>query len=961
MPPISQFGLGCAAMDSNSLRLVDLISSDGKLAPGLVPVSKIGMEKTALCVDEQAALQAAKFFGNINYIFFRRFSDGRSSQVSAYVVDNSDERLDEKALAELHQQVWLYGMAPLLYVARPGRIDILTCARKADFWGDRGSRYKPVDVIRTTDLITKELQNYSSLRLADGTFWEEPRNRVLTDYAQAAHQLLIRAVVEADIELDGKNNPVKRRLLLLMILIKYLEDRRVFPNDWFDQFHKGAKRFFDVLKGGYPEEVYKLLDSLELRFNGDIFVLPQQQKLTKEILKTFAILVEARTLKKQRYLWDQYSFEHLPVEIISHLYQRFVQGGHGAVYTPPFLASLLLDYAMPYSELTGQERVIDPACGSGVFLVGAFRRLINVWRSRNKWQRPEVGMLKELVRQKIYGIEIDKGAIDLTAFSLSLAICDALQPNVIWEHLKFDSFRNSNLFERDFFGLLQDSQKGEPSIFNEGFDIVIGNPPFKSELSPEGKAVNQIAQREDTSRGTLPDNQMAYLFLEQALKVLSPGGRVCLIQPHGFLYNRNSENFRKVIFRKNKVDTIFDLISIRELYKAADTKTIAVLAHDSPPPANHRIKHWTFRRTVSVKERICFELDYYDRHHISQEQVETDPYVWRANLLGGGRLIELSQRFQKMRKLVEYVKEKRWDYGEGFIVAKTGRRTPAPFLTGKRLLPTSAFTESGIDKDKIETVDETHFRSPYSKGRFSAPLVLIKEVDSLPVAFWDEGFLAYRNQIVGIHAPPSEVSELRKFYATFSRNQEILRFACTLNGTRSLAGKSTSILKHDIDMLSYPIDIRDFSFSFWEEALCQDVLKYMTKYVRLGQNSDLLKKAAIKDDLRKYSSLFIRMLGSVYDNLRASDPIFLNGLICQQFYFGERPGPSWINNQSEDELRKLIYTDEKHEHLRTIRVLRLYSENVLLLIKPDRLRYWIGSTAIRDADDTLINLRHQGY
>jgi len=135
----------------------------------------------------------------------------------------------------------------------------------------------------------------------------------------------------------------------------------------------------------------------------------------------------------------------------------------------------------------------------------------------------------------------------------------------------------------------------------------------------------------------------------------------------------------------------------------------------------------------------------------------------------------------------------------------------------------------------------------------------------------------------------------------------------------------------------------------------------MTKYVRLGQNSDLLKKAARKDDLRKYSRLFIRMLGSVYDNLRASDPVFLNGLTCQQFYFGERPGPSWIDNQSEDELRKLIYTDDKHEYLRTIRVLRLYSENVLLLIKPDRLRYWIGSTAIRDADETLMHLHRQGY
>jgi len=45
----------------------------------------------------------------------------------------------------------------------------------------------------------------------------------------------------------------------------------------------------------------------------------------------------------------------------------------------------------------------------------------------------------------------------------------------------------------------------------------------------------------------------------------------------------------------------------------------------------------------------------------------------------------------------------------------------------------------------------------------------------------------------------------------------------------------------------------------------------------------------------------------------------------------------------------------------TLRVFRFYSDNVMLTVKPDRLRYWIRSTAIRDADETLIDLREQGY
>lgn len=950
-------------MAVDTLQLVNLVNSDGKATPGLVPVR--GTAKANLGIDEQATVTYAETFDRIDYVFFRRFSDGRSSQISAYVVDNSDERLDEKALAELHQKVWLHGATPLLYIAWPSRIDILTCARGPDFWEDEDCHYKPVKSFEVGALsaaaeITSELKRFSALRLVDGTFWEEPTNGDLADYAKTAHQLLIQGVVETDTALEGERKPILRQLLLLMVLIKYLEDRQVFPEGFFGKFHKGARDFFGVLKGGDPQEVNRLLDSLERKFDGDVFSLPYegQQMLTSDMLTLFAYLVEARTLKRQRYLWKQFSFEHLPVEIISNLYQRFVHSGHGAVYTPPFLASLLLDYAMPYEKLTGKERVLDPACGSGIFLVGAFKRLINVWRSHNDWQPPDVDTLKGILKRSIYGIELESNAIDLTAFSMCLAICDALQPDVIWKTLKFDKLHESNLVKADFFGVLLNFYQGKPTILRDGFDVVIGNPPFESQISDPGKEVDQRAQRLDSSRASLPDNQSAYLFLEQAFSNVRSGGRVCLIQPSGLLYNRNAQNFRTTLFRKYEVDTIFDFVSIRKLYDGADAKTIAVLAQASEPSEDHRIAHFTLRRTVSVKERICFELDHYDRQHVSQKQAETCPYVWRSNLLGGGRLFDISQRFQSMRKLAKYVKQQGWDYGEGFIVGSGNK--PAPFLTGKDFLPASAFTNGGIDENEIRTLTETKFHRPKNEKLFTPPIILIKKVDSLPIVFWDKGFIAYNHSIVGIHASHNQKSELHEFYSSISRNYEIYHFLCTLNGT-SLVGKATTLLKEDIDELPYPEDLNEFSFSIWEKALCEDTLKYLTNYVRLGQNSELLKKAADTDDLQIYSDMFISMLKSIYSNLQASNPIFFDGLTCQPFYFGERSDFSWLAEQLEDELRKLIYDDEKHASLRTIRVLRFYSENFLLLVKPDRLRYWIRSIAIRDADETIIDLRQQGY
>lgn len=959
-------------MDNIALQSLNFVKHDGKLAEGLVPVHKRRNTKTTLCIDERAAVINAELFNRIDFVYFRRFSDGRSSQVAAYVVDNSDEKLDEKALAKLHMQAWLQGTAPLLYVAWPSRVDVLTCAREPDFWNEQAKscRYNPVkklNILETAGEISSELQKFSAWRLADGTFWEDPQNAKLAKHDKAAHQSLIQAVVEADRDLDGSNNPVLRRLLLLMVLVKYLEDREVFPNDgWFGRFHKGARNFFDVLKGGIPDEVNRLLKFLEVKFNGDVFDLSRlpPRRLTKTNLKTFAVLVEARTLKRQRYLWDQFSFRHLPVEIISHLYQRFVKGGHGTVYTPPFLAALLLDHAMPYKNLTGDERILDPACGSGVFLVGAFRRLVNVWRSRNHWKRPNVEKLKKILRQSIYGIDVDINAVDLAAFSLSLAICDALKPVDIWKKLKFDYLRDSNLFEADFFRFLLDSWLEKPTILKKPFEIIIGNPPFESELTEAGEKVDQAAKLKHKSRGSLPDKQAAYLFLEQALTVLCPKyGRLCLIQPSQLLYTRSPRDFYVNLCRKYRIDLVLDLTSIRNLYEA-DAKTVAVLIHSDNPSEGHWIDHWTFRRTVSVKERICFELDHYDRHKVSQKHAETDPYIWRANLLGGGRLVGISQRLRGFRTLLEYLEknkeEKKWDYGEGFIAAETGRREPAPFLTGKPFLPTDAFTVSGIDETRIGTVTETKFRSAYTEERYSAPLILIKENESLPFAFRNKGFLAYRNEIVGIHAPSSDKSELRQLYKLFCDRHDVLRFIVMLHGSRSFVSKSTAILKEDIDRIPFPEQPYSLDFCFWEEAVQSDVLEYMADYVRLGQNSDLLREKASRSDLKSYSRMFCQMLGSIYKNLRASDPVFLNGLICQPFYFGDLPNLSWLNRDSEEELHELVYY-ENHELLRTVRIFRLYTENVILIVKPDRLRYWICSTAIRDADETLIDLRNQGY
>ena len=267
-------------MPNKLLNLVNFIRPDGNLISGLVPVHKQNSIKH-LNIDEQAVIIEARLFKRIDFVFFRRFSDSRSSQVAAYVVDNSDNKLDENSLPELHRQVWLQGTAPLLYIAGDSQIDILACARGPDFWNksEQQCQYKPakklkLDLWITTGQISDEMKKFSALRLADGTFWDDPDNRNLVNHDKAAHRSLIQAIVETDEAIDGENNPLLRRLLLLMILIKYLEDRKVFPKRWFGRYCAGARRFLDVLKGGEVNRVRSLLEFLaHNKFNGDVLIL----------------------------------------------------------------------------------------------------------------------------------------------------------------------------------------------------------------------------------------------------------------------------------------------------------------------------------------------------------------------------------------------------------------------------------------------------------------------------------------------------------------------------------------------------------------------------------------------------------------------------------------------------------------------------------------------------------------
>ena len=913
----------------------------------------------ALHLDEKVAVREASLLTpqHPDFVFFRRFADGRSSQVSAYVVDNTDNHVSSAELAELHRHIWLSGHTPLLYVAAPGRVDIYSCAALAVKGRGKNATWRPepIATIRDAAEITIALaKKYSAFRLVDGTFWEDEDSARLVS-TKSAQQGLIEKVKHADKKLEGKSNPAARHLLLLTLLLKYLEDREVFPQGWFDRFTPGTSSpsCLHVFKRGGREAVLRMFKELESRFNGDIFSIASHhdQAITNDLLTNLTDCIRADLDSKtsQFYLWDYYSFKHIPVEVLSHIYQQFAEEGKGAVFTPPKLVDLLLDHVMPLKGLRGDEKILDPTCGSGVFLVAAFRRLVHVWWDKHQ-RRPSPSELTTLLSKTIFGIEWQEQAAELTAFSLALAVCDALQPEVIYEDLQFNKIIGNNIVTGDYAERID--KLNIEATQGGGFNIIIGNPPFIT-----SGLTSSMQNREQEYDYALPDKQTSYFFLIDCAKhALADMGRLCLLQNAGFLYNQNTGNFRNHFFNYILVNGILDFVSIRGLFKDGDTKVVAVLATKTCPQPNHTIEHWTFRRTFAADCSLCYDLDYYDYHEVSAEEAMTrESWPWRANLLGGGRLFHLARRLSQFPTLRKVINRNGWHMGGGYKDALKPGSPPTPdWMFGERHLPSKAFGHDGIDVNQLSTVTFKTCQTPRVERLYQAPLVLLKANASLPCAFWNDGFIVYPQTIIGINSPDKDDQQrLKAFADRFIRDRKILQASCQLLGTRLLITTATAPAKAEIDRLPWPED-GNWNLAPWEQEMLEDITQNMAEYVRLGQESPLLMNPLKEAERKAYTDTFLRLVRRIFPEAADAGQGHENGLRYQAFRLRGDAQLDWTEQNWAEHAQQVIFTSEGDaESFCSIRLFRIYDRDILILVKPNRPRYWLRSIALRDADDLL--------
>ena len=348
---------------------------------GLVPVA--GYVRTNRPPEEVAIMEKAALY-KADAVFFEAPHRGKPPIAQAFIY-RSNGPVNDPAFAKRHQQLWSWGQVPLVYRITSGLVQLFRCAHRPDFEENGELVCRPFTTLHLASQIAEDPW-WNSDRLRNGTLWDDPEvARDLLSSKHAAQKTLINTIKGLYLELTDKAvlpKALRRRLLILSVLIAYLEARKVFEPGFFARFGNAADKFFEVLADG--PALVRLLEHLEERFNGHVFILSVEERATlskSTQLARFARLVEARQESDgQLTLWERYSFADLPVELISHIYQLFVSDTSLAVYTPHFVVRLMLGEVLSWERLdrlhANDEVILDGACGSGIFLVEAYKRLV---------------------------------------------------------------------------------------------------------------------------------------------------------------------------------------------------------------------------------------------------------------------------------------------------------------------------------------------------------------------------------------------------------------------------------------------------------------------------------------------------------------------------------------------------------------------------------------------------------
>jgi hypothetical protein len=919
------------------------------------------------------AMDTAKNKFDVDAVYFHASPNKEYPVAQIYLFDNTFGKYDKKSKIRLHKKMWNASQIPLYIIVEKTAVNIYDSRKKPDI---NNEEYAKAIIKLSSD----SLSLFNAREFDNGLFWEKYGKSNFDFDGSATNDLIrgLKAVYQQFHKDSGLDKHIALKLLIQCLLIKYLEERDdeqgYFAKNYFqDSFN--SKDFCDVIRNG---RLLELLDELSNDFNGKIFCWDEkdnnEKKARKDIknlkVRCLAEFLDGNIQNNQYILWRLYSFSYLPVEIISSVYEELLTNSKDVVYTPEMIVDLMINECMPLRDPVKNFKMIDASCGSGIFLVKAYKRIIQWWRY-SEWKetgelkKPSLSDLKKLLLESIYGIDIQQDAVNLAIFSLSLALLDEVDLNPpLWKELEFDDLSN-NIIKKDFFIYITQNPELK-------FDLVIGNPPFNLPPAEENKREpsrkkyflelkEQYNYRTDFN---IPDENPALHFLVKTTSWLSENGIFCLIQPAGPLFFQNEE-FRKKLLLKYNIYQVIDFTKLADVLWKGKNVTTAIVFIKNTPEFESFITHVVANKIICNNKRLFLEFDYYDFYYIDREDCINKPFVWRTNMVGGGRINDLISRLSKYPTMKKYLdskcKDQKWKYAEGYILGKKTHK--ADFIFEKRRVRPEFLTEDGVEETDIEENIYFHRTREKSKEIFLAPHVLIKEEigkkKNIPVDFLNYDAV-FSNRIVGIYAPKEQEGELRELYYTFNENKSYLyRFFIMATSPKLFVNMAGVFLKKDIDNLPYPT--KNIELSEVDKIVMNDVLGY-----QFSKKKELLNPAD-ESDFYAFSEVFCKTLNAMYKSKDREfylyKVVISNTFYILHFEYGKSDSSYIVEHEDLDTyIDKVISpSTESQESYRINKIFKIYGNDRLIIAKPKTKKYWLRSIALRDADDTIAEYMEARY
>ncbi len=709
----------------------------------------------------------------------------------------------------IHRHFWYQGIAPILVLIDPDNVHVYSGLSLPKI--NNGESHESYRLVEKLGRIAQaaELRRLV-LAVESGEYFRQhvrsfdPKKRVDRELLRnlgATREALLNA------SLPNPNRKVLDALLCRVVFSCYLFDRGVIGKDYLSEIRiADAAHLRDILStANAKNRLYSLFKQLGKDFNGDLFIDDLDNEsayVTDEhltILNHFLCGTDAAT--GQQSFWP-YEFDIIPIETISAIYERFLKSENavekrksGAFYTPRFLAEATLGIALDGIGSLLNKKFLDPACGSGIFLVGLFNRIAEEWTRThpNATYERRANALIDVLRNNLFGVDLNQTACRIAAFSLYLAFLDQLSPpdikilqrkgkmlpRLVWPEGQQEIRKDDGHTIRrgDFFA----PETGLP----DNFDVVIGNPPWAKLAGPLSSAEHWC----HLQKVPIGNRQLAAGFVWKATKHQSNGGRICFILPAMLMFNHQDTavEFQRAWLERHSVDVALNLADMRfNLFAEAAGPALVVRYRKEPPAADHRVKYlapktsWSISQaeivTILPEDRTEFRL----AEAIADTKAKKPPLAFKERFWGTPRDWKLLDRLLSLPPLNDIVGQtkerhkKRWVMAEGFkpelAEGKTEKPVPRPwpdthlFLDARSKQVELFVLES--DCAEIGNRFSSLHRTITADEIFARPHILVWY--GLRVAFADIDVL-FRHAIRGIHGPKAD-SALLMFATAYLRS-----------------------------------------------------------------------------------------------------------------------------------------------------------------------------------------------